>query len=310
VIIHFVELTDLRYFAAVAAAGTFVEGARRAHVSPAAMSKAIKRLEGDLGAELFTRTTRRVVLTRAGETVLRRARRMLDEHAELRRDMEAPAGDIAGELRVAAMEVFSTELLPAAITALVREHPRVRPSSFEMIPEEMERLVAEGRCDVGFTIGGGARRREVETHLLGTSGGVLVCGKGHPLHRAGRVTPEALPRHPFVVPRFLGREELASLDQFPADLERTIGATIELMQMAVELCVRGAFLGYFPEVSVRGPLADGRLRALGGIPPRAPFELKALPRRGRQPTRAVERLIAILRAIVSARLATPKGQKR
>lgn len=296
------ELTDLRYFAAVAAAGSFVEGARRAHVSPAAMSKAIKRLEIDLGAELFTRTTRRVVLTRAGDSVLRRARAILDEHTELRRDLEGQDGEIAGELRVAAMEVFSTELLPGALAALVSEHPRVRPSCFEMIPEDMEPLVAEGRCEVGFTIGGGARRREVDTHLLGTSLGVLVCGKGHPVHRAGRVTAAKLREHPFVVPRFLGREGAPPLDQFPPSLERTIGATIELMQMGIELCIRGSFLGYFPEVSVRGPLADGRLRVVGGIPSGAPFELKALTRRGRQPSRAAERLVAIVRGAVSRRL--------
>jgi LysR family transcriptional regulator, carnitine catabolism transcriptional activator len=294
------ELTDLRYFAAVAAAGSFVEGARRVHVSPAAMSKAMKRLEIDLGAELFTRTTRRIVLTRAGETVLRRAHTLLDEHAALRRDLEAKEGDIAGELRVAAMEVFSTELLPWGLSALVEQHPRVRPSCFEMIPEDIERLVSEGRCDVGFTIGGGARSRDVETHVLGRSNGVLVCGRGHPLYRARRVTSARLIEYPFVVPRFLGREAAPPLDQFPSSVERTIGATIELMQMGIELCVRGRFLAYFPEVSIRGPLKDGRLRAVRGIPPGSPFELKALTRRGRQPSRATERLIAIVRSVVDA----------
>lgn len=296
------ELTDLRYFVAVADAGSFVEGARRVHVSPAAMSKAIKRLEVDLGADLFTRSTRRVNLTRAGDAALRRARVMIDEHAELRRELTLRDGEIAGELRIVAMEVFSTELLPGALATLVREHPKVRPSTFEMIPDEMERLVAEGRCEVGFTIGGGARSRDVETHVLGASAGVLVCGKGHALFPTRRVRAGQLGEHAFVVPRFLGREAAPSLDQFPPGIERTIGATIELMQMGIDLCARGAFLGYFPEVSVRGPLADGRLRAVRGIPPGPPFELKALTRRGRQPSRAAERLVAIVRSAVSARL--------
>jgi DNA-binding transcriptional LysR family regulator len=304
------ELTDLRYFTAVAEAGSFVEGARRVHVSPAAMSKAIKRLEVDLGVELFTRSTRRVDLTRAGDVVLRRARAMLEEQAELRRDLAARDGEIAGELRVAAMEVFSTELLPGALATLVRDHPRVRPSTLELIPEDIERLVGEGRCDVGFTIGGGARGREVEAHVLGASAGVLVCGEGHPLHRSGRVAPARVVDHPFVVPRFLGREGSAPLDQFPPGVERTIGATIELMQMGIELCARGAFLGYFPEVSVRGALADGRLRSVRGVATGAPFELKALTRRGRQPSRATEQLIAIVRAAVSASLARPLGAGR
>jgi DNA-binding transcriptional LysR family regulator len=173
-------------------------------------------------------------------------------------------------------------------------------------PAGDERLLGEGRCDVGFTIGGDARRRDVETHVLGTSLGVLVCGKGHPLYVARRVAPSRLALHAFVVPRFLGSEDAPPLDQFPAGVERTIGATSELMQMGIELCVRGAFLAYLPEISVRGALADGRLRAIRGIPTGEPYELKALTRRGRQPSRAAERLLAIVRSAVAARLLRPQ----
>jgi len=86
-----------------------------------------------------------------------------------------------------------------------------------------------------------------------------------------------LATYPSVVPRFLGLEQLAPIDQFPdAEWPRRVGATIELLQMGVALAETGAVLGYFPEISVRAQLASGRLLALRGLPARAPFVLRAL----------------------------------
>src|SRR5687767_12991529 len=105
------ELADLRYFVAVATAQSFVGGARRVHVTPPAVSKAVRKLEDELGVSLFVRTTRRVELTGAGAALLERARPLL-AGVEALRDLEAPAAAPRGELRIGAMEVFSIYLLP------------------------------------------------------------------------------------------------------------------------------------------------------------------------------------------------------
>ena len=290
------ELSDLRYFVHVALASSFVEGARRAHVSPAAISKAIKRLEQSLEAELFVRSTRKVTLTQRGEVVLAHAQGILLRIDSLHDDVRRAEGRIEGTLTVGGMEVFSTELLPAALADLVRAHPDVRPLCYELVPQDMERLVAEGRCDVGFTIGGGDARG-VEYHLLGRSRGVIVCGRTHPLYKKGRFHVRDVGRYSFVVPRFRGHENDPSIDQFPeSTCQRMVGCTIELMQMGIEVAVQGAYLGYFPEVSIRGPLRDRRLRALQTSLRGRDFDLHALTRKARQPSPAGERLIELVRA--------------
>ena len=272
------ELTDLRYFHNVAVAKSFARGAKASGVSPPAMSKTIKKLEAELGAELFVRTTRRVAMTQSGELLFARARRVLDEVARIRLDLDEAAGTIRGELRIGAMEVFSAYLLPATLAGLVRDHAEVTPLSYEMVPERIEQLLSQGVIDVGFTIGGGASR-EIQHQSLGTSRGVVVAGRTHALSGRRKVDPSALAPYPFVVPRFLGMEHLPVLDQFPA-VPRRVGATIELLQMGVQLAVEGAYLGYFPEISVRPLLRDGRLVEVRGIPAGRPFELRAFTRRG------------------------------
>jgi DNA-binding transcriptional LysR family regulator len=303
-----VELTHLRYFFNVATTGSFVAGARLSHVTPPAMSKAIRKLEDELGAPLFERTTRKVALTGDGEVLLDRCRQVLATVDAIPRELSDARGEVGGELRIGAMEVFSLELLPAALGRLVREHPRLVPLTYEMTPDMMERHLAEGSLDVGFTIGaGGAPGVAYET--LGTSRGIVVCGRSHPLHREGRVTRADLERHPFVVPSFFQRPHLPSLDQFPDALApRRVGATIELLQMGVALAMTGAYLGCFPEITVRRALRDGSLRALRGLPRGAPFQLRALSRAGVRPRAAVSALIAEVRRVLPAPRVGARGR--
>src|SRR5262249_23658977 len=82
------EISHLRYFCDVAQSGSFAKGARMAHVSPPAMTKAIQRLETETGVRLFERTTRRVALTEEGKVVFRRAREVLNHVDEISRDLD------------------------------------------------------------------------------------------------------------------------------------------------------------------------------------------------------------------------------
>lgn len=288
------ELTDLRYFWHAATVGSFQGAAEVAHVTPPAISKAIKRLENDLDVALFVRSTRRVVLTPGGETLRSHAERILREVDELRLEVEGGATEVRGDLRIGAMEVFSTQLLPDALGRLVKKHSRVRPLAYEMIPERMEELLAQGRLDVGLTVGGGTRP-EIHYRKLGHSEGVLVCGRGHPLYRRRSITAAQLATFPSVVPRFLGAEHLPALDQF-LDLPRNVGATIELLQMGISLAMSGQFLGYFPQIAVNTQLRSGALRVLRGLPRGRPFDLRALTRLGVKPRPATILLIEALAA--------------
>jgi DNA-binding transcriptional LysR family regulator len=289
------ELTDLRYFYNVASTRSFARGAALSHVSAPAVSKAVKRLEEQLEAELLVRTTRRVALTDRGEIVMQHCDRLFQQIDALQRDLLDSDDAMQGELRVAANEVFSSYLLPHALAGLVRENPGLEPRCYEMIPEQIAHWLVDGRLDVGFTIGAGSSK-QVDVHPIAQSQGVLVAGPDHPLYEGGVVCEEALLAHPSVAPRFFQREYLPTLDQFPTgSLSRRVGCTIELMQMAIQLCLDGAYLGYFPEVAIRCYLSRGELKQLEGLPPRDPFELVALTRKGVPPRGAVLELIETLR---------------
>ena len=73
------ELEHLRMFLAVAECGSFTEAAKRLFVSHSTTSRAVSALERELGAELFRRHSRSVILTPAGEVLSERAKALLNE---------------------------------------------------------------------------------------------------------------------------------------------------------------------------------------------------------------------------------------
>lgn len=303
------ELTDLRHFQNVARAGNFGRGAAASHVTAPAVSKAIRKLEDELGVRLFTRTTRRVALTAEGRSLLDRCTRVFAELDGLGTALAGREGVIEGEVRIGAMEVLSISLLPRALGALMKAHAGLVPLCHELAPLALASALREGRLDVGLTIGGGAEPGLV-AHELGRSPGVLVCGRSHPLRRARRVRARDLAAHASVVPRFLGLEHLPPIDQFPdAEWPRRIGASIELLQMGIALVETGVVLGYFPEISVRSQLAKGTLLALSGLPPQPPFVLRALTLAGAPPRATVVALLEALRAELT-RASPPKAPPR
>jgi DNA-binding transcriptional LysR family regulator len=79
---EWLELRDLRYFLAVAEELNFTRAAERLHLAQQALSAAVRRLEADLGVQLFTRSTRHVALTAAGEALVDAARHVLASAAD------------------------------------------------------------------------------------------------------------------------------------------------------------------------------------------------------------------------------------
>ena len=97
------ELRQLVYAEAVARHRHFTRAAEELHVAQSALSHQIKRLEEELGIELFERTSRRVVPTEAGDAVAARARRVLAELDGVRGEIDELRGLVRGRIAVGAL---------------------------------------------------------------------------------------------------------------------------------------------------------------------------------------------------------------
>src|SRR3989442_15815275 len=118
------EIRQLRAFIAIAELGTFTAGAVRVHVTQAAISMQIRQLENELGAKLFIRAPRRVMLTEAGEQLLQRARQILRDHDAAVDEIAELAGAEPGRLRIGGPPAMvATDVLPKLLKELRKRAP-------------------------------------------------------------------------------------------------------------------------------------------------------------------------------------------
>jgi DNA-binding transcriptional LysR family regulator len=119
------QAADLGFFAALAMAGSLSAAAREMRITTAAVSKRLSQMEARLGVPLINRTTRRMSLTVEGETVLRHARSILAEMADLEQQLGASRSTPSGLLRVNATLGFGRSHMGPLISRFVQQYPQV-----------------------------------------------------------------------------------------------------------------------------------------------------------------------------------------
>jgi LysR family transcriptional activator of dmlA len=119
------QAADLGFFSALAMAESLSAAAREMRITTAAVSKRLSQMEARLGLPLINRTTRRMSLTVEGETVLRHARSILAEMADLEQQLGASRSTPSGLLRVNATLGFGRSHIGPLISRFVQNYPQV-----------------------------------------------------------------------------------------------------------------------------------------------------------------------------------------
>lgn len=142
---------SLKYFVAVAQAGSLSAASKQLHVAVSAISRQIARLEDQVGASLFERAPRGMVLSEAGRLLLAHARRTVLESEEVMRQIAGLQGTPHDEIRIGASEGPAQGFLPVAMVDFRRHYPRTRFSLQVLTPPQAMRQVASGEIDVAVT---------------------------------------------------------------------------------------------------------------------------------------------------------------
>jgi len=130
----------------------FTRAADELHVAQSALSHQIRRLEAELGTELFERTSRSVVPTEAGETVAARARRVLAEVDGVREEVDELAGVVKGRLAIGALLPAGALDVPSLLAGFSHAYPGVEVGLREGTAEDMLRHLAHDEIDVAFSL--------------------------------------------------------------------------------------------------------------------------------------------------------------
>lgn len=297
------DTDQLQAFVAVAESGSFSRAAQRLHLTQPAVSKRVAQLEARLGARLLDRVGRRVATTRAGEALLPRARRILDEIADTRQAIRQLSGRVAGRLGIATSHHIGLHRLPPVLRAYRSRYPEVALDLRFMSSEAAWQAVLQGELELAVATFPEASPPLLQLLPVWSDPLAAVVAEDDPLAGAPSVGPADLAARPAIFPtpdtatRKLIDRRLAALDMRPEVLMQT--NYLETIKMLV--CV-GLGWSILPERMTGGGV---RSLSLPGLAARR--RLGALTHRRREPSPAAAAFLEALSADADPALGRDTG---
>lgn len=142
-------IQQLNYVHAVASEGHFGRAAQHCRVAQPTLSMQLKKLEGELGAVLFDRSTQPIALTEVGKQVHSTAVRILEELGGLSDWMQGATERVDGTLRLALLPTLAPSLLPRLMPLLLTDFPELEVEVLERTTGDMLQDLNRGTVDVG-----------------------------------------------------------------------------------------------------------------------------------------------------------------
>lgn len=175
-----IDLNDLALFHQVVRAGSFAEAARRVGMPSNTLSRKIVHLEDQLDVRLLQRTTRKLTLTDAGQTLFDKSAGPIDEALHVSRELLQSSQTPSGNVRIAVTADFFEFFRMEWIAGFLASHPRVHLDF--LLSDDLTDLVAD-RIDIAFR-GGAQKDSSFIARKIGDTDLVFAASPAY-LHRRG-----------------------------------------------------------------------------------------------------------------------------
>lgn len=293
-----VSLRQLQVLLAIADEGGFARAGAAIGLSQPAVSQSMRALESELGLKLLDRTTREVLLTPAGQTLVGPLRRVLGELQELLARTQALGAQARGVVRVASAPTVSAGLMPRCLSAALQRHPDIQV----LLTDQAQRLALEsvraGAVDFAVVVGG-ERMDDLEQQPVFEEAFVLVCPAGHAFARRSSVSVAALADQPLVL-----LDHTSGSRPLIDEALRRHGPRARVVQdvgnatTAFRMVAEGLGLSILPALSL--PLPDGQALRAVALKPALRRRIVLVRRRNRSLSPVAQHIWALVAELASA----------
>jgi DNA-binding transcriptional LysR family regulator len=194
------EISALHAFVEVADRASFSNAAEALFITQPAVSKRVAQLESELGVRLFDRIGRRISLTGAGETLLPRARRLINDARELKRAVSDLSGDVRGRLVMGTSHHIGLHRLPVPLKHFTERYPEVELDIRFMDSEAACRAVETGDLELAVVTLPPDQPANLRLDLIWYDPLAFMVGLEHPLADRERLALAELMAYPAVLP--------------------------------------------------------------------------------------------------------------
>lgn len=266
------ELRHLKYFVTLAKTLNFSEASHRLYITQGTLSQQIKQLEGEIGAQLFDRSSHSVILTEAGEELLPLAIKTLEDSEICSNRIKDLKGALTGSLHIGTTPSFSS-LLSETIKNFINKHPGVNLEVRSETATELIDMLRNKELDIALAFKPSIAYEELESETLFKNSLCAVMRREHPLATNEFLTLEDLESHRLVLPG-KGLQARRAFDRFLGLDTRKLNVPIEvndpnlimdIVQSTNLITVVSSLASYYRQNLVAIPLCGGNYSMEGCV---------------------------------------------
>ncbi|HUQ41354.1 MAG TPA: LysR substrate-binding domain-containing protein [Candidatus Limnocylindrales bacterium] len=292
------QVAQLRAFLAVAERRHFTRAARDLGMAQPSVSAHVRRLEAELGSDLFHRMKGNLTLTPGGEALLPFARRILADVDAATAELSEVGGLARGRIVIGATPSLAATLVPPVLARFHAAHPGIELALKEAGSMDLVRALQEGAVDVALVILP-VRHDVLETQPLLREELVVAVTRAHPLAKRRTLAVSDLRDVPLVM--FREGYDLRSATEAAcraAGFAPTLAVEGGEMDGVLRLTAAGLGAAIVPSLVIE---RGGPLRAIRMKEPALTRTIGLAHRRDRRLSHAAAELIETVRALVRDR---------
>lgn len=256
------EVRHLKLIAAVAEEGGMTRAANRLHLTQSALSHQLRDIENKLGAPLFLRLNKRMVLTQAGERLLSSARGVLCELERAEEDIRQIAENKEGILRISTQCYTCYHWLPLTLKTFSKLYPRVEVRIVAEATHHPIEALLDGRLDLAIasTV---VRNRKLLFKPMFRDEVVAIVSPDHPLaSRAYLTARDFADEH--LLAYSLPKEEMTIFQKLlmPAGVTPRQVSQVALTEAIIEMVKAGLGISTMARWAVAPHIKSGTLKAI------------------------------------------------
>ncbi|WP_417669996.1 LysR substrate-binding domain-containing protein [Roseibium sp.] len=294
-----ISLRQLRYLEALATHLHFRRAADAVAVSQPALSMQIKELEAELGVKLVERQPNSVRLTREGEEIVTRARKILTDVRDLMDYAQQMSSPLAGPLRLGIIPSIAPYLLPRILPALTKSHPDLKLTIRETLTEPMTRELLAGDLDA-MIIALPVHDPALSSEALFTDRFLLARQSCPDVDRQKRIKASELDTENMLLleeGHCLRDQALNYCQNLPAPGKNTLGATS--LATVMQMVAAGYGVTLLPEICAGVEVRDERVLLQRFADPQPARTVGLVWRKSSPRKQDFEALLETLRSIVT-----------
>jgi LysR family transcriptional regulator, hydrogen peroxide-inducible genes activator len=245
------NLRDLKYLVSVAKEQHFARAAKASFISQPTLSMQIKKLENELGVQIFERSQKSFLVTKVGKEILAKAEIILREAEEIKNIARNSKDPFSGELRIGAFPTLASYFFPKILGKISKKFPKLKLFLVEEKTEVLLQKLQEGEIDAAF-IALPIEARDFQVEEIFSEPFLLAVPKNHALAKNKKIQAKNLKNQKLMLledGHCMRSQALEVCDIVGAFEQQDFKASsLETLRQMVEI---GVGITLMPEIAIR-----------------------------------------------------------